>query len=1111
MKRGMTRRRIAMTLLCFVVIIVQSGFAAWAEPVPGSEDVGTDSHVADAMGGDSVTDAVYGDDLTEDDTVREEADDDEPGFAPLSTEEEDGLPELHAFGRNSMGELALDNGGSTQLAPELVTAFPGLHIFDIAVGLSHSVVLSADGEVYAVGANNKGQLGNGTIRNSGFSATPVMVDLSGVDGQVVAIDAGDTHTLLLTDNGKVYGFGDNSYGQLGFASEVENVTLPTPLPVNGEMASIEANYYMTFLVTTDGEVYATGRNQYGKLGLGLEDTDENIYGFKKVTGFAPEATVKSISTGSRHTFFVMDDGSLYAAGSVPALSGTAYWVEPTLVTDFSDEYVVSASAGSTHSLVLTANGRVYAFGQTSYGQLGLDPAEIDWETLPPTELSASLFGDEKVVMIQAASNFSLVLTESRKVYSFGQDSYTGQGINTADDVTLPREITPAGVQVTKIAAQRFHSLLLTLGPSVYDYPDPPANITVTPGHRQLTVSFTPPVYDGGTPVTLYTVNLWNDKVRRTITGTSSPITIEDLMNAVEYKVTVKSTNARGTSQESAPPIKVMPGHPTVPGYGLFALGDNGNGQLGFGDYANRGIPELIPGLPEPVAFAAGLGHSLVAGSDGNLYVFGTGTHGQLGLGDNSPQTTPVVNPVLSGESIRIAALSGGDFHSLAVTTSGELYAFGRNNNAQLGDPSLNDRVYTPVRVMEDVRIVEVSAGWGDSLVLSEEGDVYKLGWIPELTPEKIVSTWPEDERPIAISEGSAYALILTDKGKVYSFGHGGQGRLGHGDEEYQWAPKWIEGLPADDPAIAVHAGGTSSMVITASGDVYVFGDNQHGQLGLGDTTHRLAPTRVEALAGKRAVAGTITMSGYQMFIAVESEDGYEVYGSGVAGNGQLGIGNDTDGDRSSPTPITAFAGKRIVQFSAGGNNVLAHARRDDDTTPPAPVSIEAEETNAYVDVTFDEGVYGNPNGASGLWAGDFRIEFSENGGNAKGARVSYVRQPDGETPEEASMPDGGETTLRLFLSIDGDPTGVEEVAIYPVHRLAIFDEEGTPIEAETLLGSFVLTDITPPFIAGAERSSDTEIILEFSEGVIGLDDADPADFTVVETGSDGSVNPSLPS
>ncbi len=155
MKRGMTRRRIAMTLLCFVVIIVQSGFAAWAEPVPDLEDVGTDSHVVDTVD-DSVTDAVYGDDVTEDvyDTVREEAHDDEPGFAPFSTEEEGGLPELHAFGRNNMGELALDNGGSTQLAPELVTAFPGLDIVDIAVGFSHSVVLTADGEVYAVGVNN---------------------------------------------------------------------------------------------------------------------------------------------------------------------------------------------------------------------------------------------------------------------------------------------------------------------------------------------------------------------------------------------------------------------------------------------------------------------------------------------------------------------------------------------------------------------------------------------------------------------------------------------------------------------------------------------------------------------------------------------------------------------------------------------------------------------------------------------------------------------------------------------------------------------------------------------------------------------------------------------
>lgn len=561
MKQGSIWRKIAAQLLCFTVIIAQCGFTALAEPLPGGEGSGKDTGVVGDVYGTDGED-VYGDG---------------PPMSLFSQGEDEGLPELHGFGSNSTGQLTLNNNGANQLEPELVTAFPGLHIVDIAVGLNHSVVLTGDGEVYAVGANNEGQLGNGTTRNIGFYPTPVAVDLSGVDGQVVSIAAGDTHTLLLTDQGQVYGFGDNSFGQLGLGNGVENVTLPTLLPVAGEVASIEANFNTTFLVTTDGEVYATGRNLYGQLGVGLADADKDVYEFKKVIGLAPEARVKSVSASSAFTLFVMDDGSLYAAGSVPAFSGNEFWVEPTFLTFFAGEFIISAAAGFTHALVLTADGRVFAFGQKQYGQLGHDPATLEWDTLLPIELSNSLFGGEKAVEVAAGTNFSLVLTESRKVYSFGRDIYSGQGIDTEDDVTLPVEITPAGVQVTKMAAKRNHSLLLTHGPSVFDYPDPPADITVTPGHRQVTVSFTPPAYDGGTPVTEYTVHVWNDKENYWITGTESPIVVDNLKNAVEYRVTMKSTNARGTSRESAPPVTVTPSHPAVSGLGLFALGDNSSG------------------------------------------------------------------------------------------------------------------------------------------------------------------------------------------------------------------------------------------------------------------------------------------------------------------------------------------------------------------------------------------------------------------------------------------------------------------------------------------------------------------------------------------------------
>lgn len=392
MKRGSIWKRIAATLLGIVVVFVLSGFAALAEPVPGAEVAGADENVSGAVYGESVADAVYG-------TVGDAVYGGRALLSLFSTEE--GLPEVHGFGKSAYGILGNGDDGGRYLAPALATKLADLHVVDIAAGLDHSVVLTKDGAVYAFGRNNYGQLGNGSYTTS---LDPVAVDLSGVDGKVVSISAGDYHTLLLTDKGKAYAFGDNRYGQLGFNSTETSFNVPTLIPLEETVASIEANYYASFLVTTEGEAYSFGRNQYGKLGLGMDYYDMDVFEPKRIAGFAPGVKVKSISTGSSHTLVVMEDGRLYAMGSVPGIGGP-WLVEPAPIAELADEFIVSASAGVTASLALTADGRVFAFGQTMYGQLGLDPKTIEGGSVAPTELPASLFGGEKVVAVASANNY----------------------------------------------------------------------------------------------------------------------------------------------------------------------------------------------------------------------------------------------------------------------------------------------------------------------------------------------------------------------------------------------------------------------------------------------------------------------------------------------------------------------------------------------------------------------------------------------------------------------------------------------------------------------------------------------------------------------------------
>ena len=113
----------------------------------------------------------------------------------------------------------------------------------------------------------------------------------------------------------------------------------------------------------------------------------------------------------------------------------------------------------------------------------------------------------------------------------------------------------------------------------------------------------------------------------------------------------------------------------------------------------------------------------------------------------------------------------------------------------------------------------------------------------ERVPRKVATLGSVEQ----VSCGKAHSAVLLRSGKLLTFGNGGNGRLGHGDEEAYLTPKPVAGNLSGKICIEVSCGGLHTAVVTQDAHVYSFGDGHDGQLGLGSErqTDSFVPARVE--------------------------------------------------------------------------------------------------------------------------------------------------------------------------------------------------------------------------------------------------------------------------
>lgn len=357
----------------------------------------------------------------------------------------------------------------------------------IGSGSLHSVALCNDSTVWLWGDNFSGQLGNYSY-DSSYTPTETSPIFAFKATKVVA---GGYFTLALIQDGTVWSWGDNNYGQLGDGTTTNR---NHPVMVEGieDVIDIAAGESQSFALRSDGTVWGWGRNGYVcLLGNGIADTTGCYCQTLPVQVSGLEG-ITAIAAGFEHTLALGSDSTVWAWGvnskgqcgdgtlenrSTPVLVNTI-----NNICCLQDVIAIAAPHAGNHSLALKSDGTLRAWGSNDQGQLGNGEYTTDecaCEPYPVKVVAGNKSGCDVdlcgIKSVSAGERHSLALDSTGRVWSWGRNSIIGQlGIGVATDTGDPNceycEVLPLQVHginnvgflenVVEISTGNLHSMAL---------------------------------------------------------------------------------------------------------------------------------------------------------------------------------------------------------------------------------------------------------------------------------------------------------------------------------------------------------------------------------------------------------------------------------------------------------------------------------------------------------------------------------------------------------------------------------------------------------------------------------------------------------------------------
>jgi alpha-tubulin suppressor-like RCC1 family protein len=518
------------------------------------------------------------------------------------------------------------------------------------------------------------------------------------------------------------------------------------------------------------------------------------------------------------------------------------------------------ATGRDHSLSIHADGTLWATGSNSAGQLGTGTTDASTAWVPVGSAT-------NWVMVAAGVSYSLGLRADGTLWAWGINDSGQLGI-AANSGTTAANPTPTQVPgtYTQLAAGRYHALALRADGTLWAWGWNSSGQLGNATNNGSNAANPTPTQVPGTGYT------------RVAAGTSHSLALR----------------SDGT---------------------LWAWGSNRFGQLG--NTLNVSTSKANP-TPAQVAgtyteLAAGSNHSLALRADGSLWAWGYNEFGQLGTATNSGTIAATPTPTqVPGTYTRVGA---GESHTLAVQADGTLWAWGSNKYGQLGGlPNSGVATANPTPAQVPGTYAQVAAGGATSLGLRADGTLYAWGAneqgqlgtatnsnpaAPTTTPTATGTALPTR----SITMGGSFGLAVRADGTLWGWGSNASGQLGQSPGALAQSLSPVQ-IGTDNDWVMVAAGTSFALGLKADGTLYAWGQNRYGQLGNSTNNGTTAANPTPALVGSgyKSIA-----AGFMHSLGVQADGSLLAWGYNFYGQ----IANPTpanQGNTPNPTPRVVGAG-----------------------------------------------------------------------------------------------------------------------------------------------------------------------------------------------------------
>lgn len=769
----------------------------------------------------------------------------------------------------------------------------------IVAGKKSMAAITEEGRLYTWGDNEYGQLGIGNTTNQG-TPQDITNSLNLATGEYVTqVAIGPNHMLALSSENRLFGWGWNNAGEVGDNTRVQRtspveITANFSLGVDENVIDIAAGFSTGFVITDAGTIYTWGLNNQGQLGKG--------------------------DTASE--FDVTDHTSYYSLET--------------------EEEFTDLDIQNGHVLGLTNLGNLYAWGSNSSGQLGVGTTTSGSSAVNITA-NLSITEGESITTFNAGNSHSVVTITDGTVLTFGENGYGQIGDGTSVDRTSPTDITSSFVfsvgEYVVAADAHSHNLVVTSLGRVFawGYNNVGQTSETITGEvntpLEKTSAFDLDALEApGTVATGYlnsymisnqsNLFAWGD-------NDLGQLAIGECNGALDSRTPVKLprdfdilniksfvfNNVVKVSSDAAFNMAL-----TDNGM-VYTWGSNAYGQLGSGNTVDKSVPyNVTPNITlnegeEITDIATGITYSIVLTSEYRIFAWGSNTYGQFGNGTTTDELLPIdiTSFIPLGETDYITNIYTGGLTTILTSNLGKVYTFGYNTYGNLGIGT-TAHSSSPIDITDnfnfdvDEELVSVESSMGHVLALTNQNNLYSWGnnsggqlgdgsSITKKLPIDITSNLPfsSSTQIVDIEVGSQYSGLVNELGEIYTWGFNSNGALGEGTSISRYSPYEITNqfsLAEGELIIELDIGISHSFAITDLGNSFSWGLGLSGQLGEGYKITRSYPTDVTSNLDLGSETASKYILGEKHSIILT--DGGSLYSFGESEHGELGVGEIVD-------------------------------------------------------------------------------------------------------------------------------------------------------------------------------------------------------------------------